>query len=412
MKSIYYSAALLLTISVSSCSNDKTEETKAAVQDASVSYETAKTVEVEAPKETSFSVSGNLSEGANQKIYLYYFSSQAPTKVDSAVIAEDGSFSLNGNGRGYQFYAIGSTPKKIKLMLLNSTEKVTVKGNYNDLHATTVEGSDDTKVIEEYTNAQTIFGNKMKALENQFKALPNKGDNPEGQALIKQSRVATNEFSKFVEGFIDNNINSPAILMTAGDLFNPETQIEYLTKIEHTLSKTMNGSQFHKNIAASITQVKQQKAQQMQQQQAPKELIHAGMVAPELSFPSPSGENIALSSLKGKVVLIDFWASWCKPCRMENPNVVKLYNQYKDKGFTIYSVSLDKQKDRWVNAIQQDGLAWPNHVSDLKGWQSAASAKYGVNGIPYTVLIDKDGKVIATRLRGEQLAQKLKEILG
>ncbi len=412
MKSIYYSAALLLTLGATSCSDDKKTEAKETVQDASVSYQTAESLEVEAPKETSFTVSGNLAEGADQKVFLYYFDSQNPTKLDSTTIAADGTFDLKGKGRGYQFYAIGSSPKKIKLLLLNSTENVTVNGNYNDLHSTTVEGSEDSKIIDEYTSAQTVFGKKMKALENQFKALPDNGDNPEGQALIKQSRVATEEFSAFVESFIDKNINSPAILITAGDLFNPVTQIEYLTKIEHTLSKTMNGSQFHKNIAASLAQVKQQKTQQTQQQQAPKEMIHIGMVAPELNFPSPTGENIALSSLKGKVVLIDFWASWCKPCRMENPNVVKLYNQYKDKGFTIYSVSLDKQKDRWINAIQQDGLVWANHVSDLKGWQSAASAKYGVNGIPYTVLIDKNGKVIATKLRGEQLAQKLKELLG
>ena len=415
MKSIYYSAALLLTFGITSCSNETKSEAKEKTQDESVSYETATTIEANAPKETSFTVAGNLTEGASQKIFLYYFSSQNPTVIDSTVIAEDGSFELKGTGKGYQFYAVGSTPQKIKLLLLNSTETVSVNGNYNDLLATTIEGSEDSKIIAEYVDYQTNFGKKMKALENEFKALPNNGDNPEGQVLIKQSRISTDEFSAFVESFIDNNINSPAILMTAGDLFNPKTQIEYLSKIEHTLSKTMNGSQFHKNIVASLAQVKQQQKQQMQQaqqQQAPKELINIGMLAPELDFSSPTGQNIKLSSLKGKVVLIDFWASWCKPCRMENPNVVKLYNQYKDKGFTIYSVSLDKQKDRWVNAIQQDGLAWPNHVSDLKGWQSAASAKYGVNGIPYTVLIDKDGKVIATKLRGEQLAQKLKEILG
>ncbi len=411
MKTIYYSIALFLTLGTVSCKSDKKNDSKETVTDANVSYEAAQTIDASNKKETEFSVTGNLTEGANQKIYLFLFANQNTIKLDSTTIKEDGSFELKGKGKGYQFYAIGSTPKKIKLLLLNSTETVKINGNYNDLHTASVEGSEDSKIIDDYTNAQTSFGTKMKALENEFKTLPNNGDSPEGKELIKKARVNTDEFSKFVTNFIDMNINSPAIYIANGDLFNPQNQIEYLTKIEHTLAKTMNGSAFHKNIVASLAQVKQQQAQAQQQQQAPQEKIHAGMVAPELNFPSPKGNNIALSSLKGKVVLIDFWASWCKPCRMENPNVVKLYNQYKDKGFTIYSVSLDKQKDRWTNAIKQDGLVWANHVSDLKGWQSAAAAQYGVNGIPYTVLIDKEGKVIATRLRGEQLAQKLKEIL-
>ena len=136
-----------------------------------------------------------------------------------------------------------------------------------------------------------------------------------------------------------------------------------------------------------------------------------GTMAPELNYATPAGEPLPLSSLKGKVVLIDFWASWCKPCRIENPNVVKLFNKYKDSGFDIYGVSLDQNSQRWVQAIDKDGLKW-NHVSDLKGWQSQAAAQYGVRSIPFTVLIDGEGKVIATKLRGPQLEAKLAEIFG
>ena len=132
-------------------------------------------------------------------------------------------------------------------------------------------------------------------------------------------------------------------------------------------------------------------------------------VAPEISMKTPTGKILKLSSLRGKVVLIDFWASWCGPCRKENPNVVRLYNQYKAKGFTVFSVSLDQDAEAWKKAIASDGLIWPNHVSDLLGWQTPLVQLYGFEGIPHTVLIDQEGKIIGTGLRGESLEQKLKE---
>lgn len=139
--------------------------------------------------------------------------------------------------------------------------------------------------------------------------------------------------------------------------------------------------------------------------------VKVGQVAPEISLKTPEGKTINLSDLRGKYVLIDFWASWCKPCRAENPNVVRVYNEYKDKGFEILGVSLDRNKEAWVNAIEQDGLQWP-HVSDLQFWNSVAAKTYGVSSIPYTVLLDKEGKVIAERLRGPSLEAKLEEIFG
>jgi thiol-disulfide isomerase/thioredoxin len=136
-----------------------------------------------------------------------------------------------------------------------------------------------------------------------------------------------------------------------------------------------------------------------------------GQVAPEISLPNPEGQIQNLSSLRGKLVLIDFWASWCGPCRKENPHVVAVYNKYKDKGFTILSVSLDSNKDRWVQAIQKDGMEW-HHVSDLKGWSSSAASLYGVRSIPATFLVGKDGKIIATNLRGAALENQVKKSLG
>ncbi|MBP1673212.1 MAG: alkyl hydroperoxide reductase/Thiol specific antioxidant/Mal allergen [Bacteroidetes bacterium] len=137
-----------------------------------------------------------------------------------------------------------------------------------------------------------------------------------------------------------------------------------------------------------------------------------GAMAPDLAFSNPEGKILKLSDLRGKVVLLDFWASWCRPCRMENPNVVKDYHKYHEKGFEVFSVSLDKDKNSWIKAIQDDGLVWPNHVSDLKYWSSEAAAIYGVTSIPATFLIGKDGRIIAKNLRGEALGSALEELLG
>ena len=195
---------------------------------------------------------------------------------------------------------------------------------------------------------------------------------------------------------------------------------------ERMIARLPADDQSRKNYDAYVQQVRQQIAFQKSQQ-----LIQPGNAAPDLELKGPEGQVVRLSDLRGQVVLLDFWAAWCGPCRRENPNVVKVYNRYKDRGFTIFSVSLDglddgqaerlspeqraeateNQRQKWVAAIEQDGLTWAHHGSELRKWSGEASAKYGVRGIPATFLIDRDGKIAEVGLRGaaaiEQALQKV-----
>jgi thiol-disulfide isomerase/thioredoxin len=173
------------------------------------------------------------------------------------------------------------------------------------------------------------------------------------------------------------------------------------------LASAMPGSKYATDFAAMITRLETQ-----QNQQTAGETIQVGQPAPDISLPDPSGKVRSLSSLKGKVVLLDFWASWCGPCRKANPHVVEVYEKYKSKGFDVFSVSLDRQdgKQKWIDAIKQDGLVWQNHVSDLQFWDSAPAAVYGVRSIPKTFLIGKDGKIVAINPRNN-LEEELLKVL-
>jgi peroxiredoxin len=201
--------------------------------------------------------------------------------------------------------------------------------------------------------------------------------------------------SEAVMNYLLTNKNDLAVLMFI-DIF-PRDQHQ---KLHQEVIKAL----YEKYPTNSIV------AERYKVESSPASSTAIGAMAPDLAFENPNGKIMKLSDLKGKVVLLDFWAGWCRPCRMENPNVVKLYNKFHDKGFEIYSVSLDREKSSWVKAIEADGLIWPNHVSDLGYWNSQAAKIYGVSSIPATFLIGKDGRIIAKNLRGAALENALKEL--
>lgn len=239
-----------------------------------------------------------------------------------------------------------------------------------------------------FTNSSTNQGfQDYLKIVNSYKGMPNAAIGP-------------------IKAFVLKSDNPMLMDLAITDLFriaqSTKMDIEgqeypFFEKVAEKMEREFPESEYSKNFLETFAQIKENVP------------AAVGRVAPDIILNNPEGKTIKLSDLKGKVVLIDFWASWCKPCRAENPNVVKNYKQYKDDGFTVMSVSLDRTKDPWVKAIEQDGLIWPNHVWDDK---QEASQKYRVYGIPHTVLVDRNGIIIAKNLRGPQLEAKLKEALG
>lgn len=261
-------------------------------------------------------------------------------------------------------------------VLMMPKEKITLTVNYmpalNHLDITSAKGSENMALYKQFTN------------------------------LVANAQLQgdPNLMGKRIEAGLDSILNKqPSLLMSAFLVTYYEKAFEQYAPLYKKIRDALIGqwpeNEFVQHLDSRLRSV-----------------LMPGMEAPDIELPDPDGKVRRLSDLRGKVVLIDFWASWCRPCRMENPNVVRLYNEYRDKGFEIFSVSLDKDRDSWVRAISDDHLSWPNHVSDLKYWSSAAGRLYGIQSIPSTVLVDKEGKVLARNLRGMDLENKLKEIFN
>ena len=352
-------------------------------------------------------ISGTIKGAEGETLMLYRFVSNRPVVTDSIKIAEDGSFAFTpSKAMELNFYQLALDQERSVVFITDSTEQIHIEADATDMAQTaSFEGSKHSELLDQ-------FQDQIRPIEKQMNEL---------RQISKDKTIAEEErsqaFGQVVDltrqrremavNFIETNSTSPAALAALAEI-NINQDIAYYEKVNKDLKTGFGHSYYYKMIDQQIQHAKQPKTAQQSNQKNSKYTV--GMDAPDIRMKNPEGQELSLHDLKGKVVMIDFWASWCGPCRRENPNVVAAYNKYNKDGFEIFSVSLDKDANKWQTAIAQDGLLWPNHVSDLQGWNNAASREYGVSSIPHTILVGRDGKIIGTHLRGPALEAKLAEI--
>ncbi len=349
-----------------------------------------------------FELKGTLTDSKGETIYLEKLVNPQPVVVDSVVLDENGNFEFVNYRPMIGFYRIKTSQQNFAMLVLDSADKVKVTGSVKDLSATyKVEGSPETTLFMEYTDISKKRDLKMDSLNKAFQQImeSRKMDSLAMDSVSKTFeapyRVIVDKFNNLLADKISKNTSMYSSVIFIQSL-EPDKYADVYRALDAGLSKKYpndkNVKMYHDGVNKILATM-------------------VGQPAPEIVLPSPEGKDIALSSLKGKVVLIDFWASWCGPCRKEMPNVVRAYSRFKDKGFEIYGVSLDKEKEKWVEAIKNDGITWPQ-VSELQYWNSAVVGLYGIEGIPYTVLLDREGKILAKNLRGAELEKKLAEVLN
>jgi len=342
-------------------------------------------------------ISGHISDkGSYTKIYLDTLNGQNPWIFVSSAIDENGSFKLIAPIITTDIFRLRLDDKNYMMVILSPEEKVSIKTNTSKLGGDVViEGSFHTELLYKAMNTSQLYENRKATLNQQYNEIQASPKRDSLSAIIISQFRANDSLQKTaLKAQMDKSPASLAWIFFQ-DKLDMTNDFDIIDKIDAATFKAYPENPFVK---------------QYHQQVEVERKTAIGASAPDIALTDPEGKVRKLSSLKGKVVLIDFWASWCGPCRKENPNVVAMYNKYHEKGFEIYSVSLDKERSSWLTAIAKDKLVWPDHVSDLKYWKSAGAAAYGVTSIPFTVLVDKKGKIVAKKLRGEELENKVKEL--
>lgn len=356
----------------------------------------------QAPKE--YFIKGSYPEGAGKTVLFEKVLVGKADFVDSAQIDKSGTFYIVNKPSEKNYYRLrvksGNSsmgdPADMVYFITGPDEKITFIAKGKQLaDEYKVEGSAESQTLNEVS--QRIKGSQKlnDSLNTEFQKITD--PNARAAKALEFQNIANQRMAsqaEYIKKVIDANPKSLVSLEAVGQL-DQAMYFEYHKKVATNLGPAYPENGFVKNYVTMINS---------------KGATSIGGEAPEIDLPTPEGKNVKLSSLRGKYVLIDFWASWCRPCRMENPNLVNAYAKYKSKGLEIYGVSLDKEKGAWEAAIKQDNLTWI-HVSDLQFWNSVAAKLYNVSSIPKSFLLDKQGRIIASDLRGPLLEQKLAELM-
>jgi thiol-disulfide isomerase/thioredoxin len=409
-----YLIVLLIGFGLLSCGSeesvngdDKQENSTEAFQNKADSI----LVRDETDLEPNVLVTGNIQDGPKVPLILEANTDKGAIIISKGVTDESGDFSLQGAIKGMGVYQLRieeqlqqNQEPRIIAMTLVPNDTVNIQSQFNEFNQTPVfSGTEWSEPMNGYMRELKKFVDWQKSVKN-----PRQYDQ---SVLTKMVMDNKQPMDDYIIKTIKKDPSNPANMLLMTNLMPmmgyenyDVAQLEVLQSVHKAFEEKYPEHPMTKNIGAQVAQIETGYNEHVE--------FSKNKVAPEIALPNPDGKIIKLSDLRGKYVLIDFWASWCAPCRKENPNVVRLYNKYKDENFTIYSISLDKDKKRWEMAIKADGLIWDNHVSDLKYWQSEVVQKYKIQGIPHTVLINPEGEIIGTKLRGASLERKLKEIFG